>query len=491
MALEQHNGADREKVAAARLQYQKMVEGSPLGEPEKKAIFDWLNDDPRSQDLKELETSMAFFQSSIAGYNSLVADYRAKNKKAIAEDLLSPEDEEENMAWYMSLSIKDKRKYFEKDALDDPARVAVRNAFKKLPHAVRDEKYDEFRRAGFTKKKEIVAQWTAAHNELKARFLALPKEIQLKHREEFRSKGLRGREALLRSLNAVAGGMERGESAEKQELTRRYQKMARTMMEQNLLAPDSYKAYAQEWFLSLSLEEQRYMLFNSELSTRLNERRAARDEFYALPEEVRAPHELMFRNIDLDRRKEFLAGLKGNARASQFSVKYTDNEMERTLAASLESDTTVREKASVFTVVDLLARQRRKSEVEFSATKTETLVASAKRQKRGINEHQEVNIQDLTYKKDQRFSLTRFVKEKLLGRGRENVRLPNVTLRDKEKREVSSLGFAPHVAHVRSELEALLLQRAAHKLPGVDKKRLAQAAAKMELHRDLLHRETA
>lgn len=470
-------------AGAMREQLTRLVWASRvLGDKDKTAILDWLEKDQTSHDPKELQLRIDKFPEAEKSVERQVADYKTQIMEQIQKGVFSEQSAEAYAQWFhKELSYEERMKYLERKNtnLHDPKRKAVLEAYQKLPKAVRAEMKNEFFAADLQERQKLTSEAQKQHAALKAQFLQLPPEMQRKYRTQFKGIGLADRAKLLKSI-AETGGAEKEktpEQAEKQKLNAAYEAKLQQLVKDNLLSVLSKAAY-QKWFAGLSAPEmRRYLAYDSDIDGRMKERKQKRDEFYALPEEIRKPHEIRFKNADLDKRIEILRTLNSSGRKD--AVRYSDEAVKNTLRKTL-NEKTLNQPRVLLTIMREARTLRRRAEIRYGAKKTDAMTRQAQARKNELDQHQVLYLTDLRQHNESRLHWKRLLLSKR-GKGQEAV-LNNVDCLDKQQRSVSAEQFEELVEHHQEqELRARLKNLAVEKLPNIDEQQLNKAVEKEDL----------
>lgn len=350
-----------------RQTYQELVDGSGLNDQEKKACKDWLATG-ESRDPKQLTMRIDHFTKAEQASAKLVDAYAKKIEESVRADLLSGKSKQSYLDWFKGLSFPDKQKYLAKSDLDKPERHAALEAYKRLPSAIREELREKFFGGGLKERQKLMAEATKRHKELKATFLKLPREIQQKYAAQFKESRFDEREKLLAKVGVETknannsknkkNAQAQQEQAEVKRMEAAFESKMRRGVEANLFSVSSMRSY-REWFVGLSLPEKRKALKHSDLDN--PERRKTLKAFLKFSPEARAPHELKFRNVDLDRRKEILAELqaKNPQQSKNTGLKaWFRNTLRRILLSSGSREITQR--METFAVTNEIAERRKR-----------------------------------------------------------------------------------------------------------------------------------
>lgn len=469
----------REKLRAQILQ-------SRLSDREKKEDLNWLTSDPQSFDPKTLHAWLEQLPRSESFREQTLKAYEQKFDRAAFQNLVAKNKKSAYMAWARDLPTGDLMKYFLKDDLDKPERAEVLEQFRRLPSAARKEIGAEFNASGLEERQKLVAAAKKKHEQLKAAFLTLPPEIQKQYRDEFKRRGLGDREKLLKMIGQTKGAEKNGalpEGAERQKLRAKFeQQMIEDGVKQNLFSTLSIEPNL-IWLDSLPLEKQRAVVHGrqSDLYLRMPERMRVRDNFYALPQETRQPHELRFRNFDLDRRKELLRTLKKPERATP----YPDDVLRRTLAITLQT-LELQEQLLIHTLLMTEYTLGRRAAIRTDAMYQEDIAEKTEERGRESDDYQELYLTDLQTHRENRQGLRRRLIDKNKMLANSNALETNTKFLNKERREVSAQEFKNTVVEgQRAELIARLVELASAKLPNADRRAMQRLAEKMDLLVDL------
>jgi hypothetical protein len=258
-------------------------------------------------------------------------------------------------------------------------------------------------------------------------------------------------------------------------------------VKQNLFSPLSISPNL-IWFNSLPTEKQRTVVHKkqSDLYLRMKERKAVRDAFHGLPQETRQPHELMFRNFDLDRRKELLRSLqKPGGKTEGRGVSYPDDVLRRTLAVALQT-LELQEQLLIHTLLMTEYTLGRRAAIRTDAVYQEDIAEKTEERGRSTDDYQELYLTDLQMHRDNRQGLRRRLLDQNKLLANQNALETNTKFLNRERREVSAQEFKNTVvAGQRAELIARLVELASQKLPNADRRAMQKLAEKMDLLVDL------
>lgn len=462
-------------------QYRNLVEKSSiLSEKDKKSMLDFLfTEEDKNPDT--LQKMVEHFPQAEKSVEKQVADYGKQIREAIEQGLFAKKSAKSYEEWFKELSYEERAAYLKgekKTDLHDPKRKEVLRKYKHLPHAVRDELKEKFFNADFQEREKIVDEATKKHEELKAAFLKLPKEVQEKYHRQFKEMGLKERETFLKSLKETkSAGDEK--SPENARLCNMFDIKMHKKIEENLFSPLSEPAW-EKWFVALSIADKRRMLQRSDLDN--PQRVQIRDAFYAVPPEMRKPHELKFRNADLDSRKAILAQLQQPS-AEQGSQEYPENIVRHTLEQEMRSQS-MHHKCLLYTFAKQTGDLRKKAELRYKAKQTGDIAQRAQERGNEVDETGVFYLNDLQHHAEQRHGLKRWlIRKKAQGL---NAVATNMTLLNRRKEKVGADQFKELVvAHLRNEAITSMITAASGKLPRADKTQLRRVAEKLDLTVDL------
>lgn len=465
--------------------FRDRVTGSRLNEEEKRATLTWLATNPEAKNTDNISMRITHLPVAERSSQKIIAEYEKKIAAASAAGLLAKKSAEQYKAWFASLSFADKNKYLAQSDLDKPERKAIFEEYKRLPAAVRHELKDKFFNANLEERRRIVAENSKKHESIKTAFLRMPKDVQGKYRDQFKSLGLADREKLLKAIGVAGVRSEGGktrEQAESEHLMEAFTQKMETLAAQNLFSSLSIPAY-EEWYEALPIEQKRAMLKHSDLDN--PQRAEKRDEFYALPAETRAPFDLKFRNADLDGRKAIIAQITGAKSEKNNNYQlYSETAMRTVLKNTLESPE-LKNSRLIYTIADRSGTLRRRAELRYNAKKTKDLMKNAAGHGNTENGEQMLFMNTIEHHGEARHWWRRFLVGKL-EQG-EMANAPNIKLVDANKQEIGARQFKEEIVeHRKSELMAALISRVSAKLPGADPSKLKSAARMLNLHTDLL-----
>lgn len=467
-------------IQGLREKLRSEIAQSRLSDQEKKEDLHWLTSDPKSSDRKTLQTWLEQLPKSESFREQTLKAYEQKFDRAASQNLVAKNRKNAYMDWARNLPTGELMKYLLKDDLDRPERVEVLETFRRLPAATRKEIEEKFNASGLEERQKLVAAAKKKHEALKAAFLALPKGIQKQYREEFKRRGLGNREKLLK---IIGQGGALPEAVEPQKLRAEFERqMIEDGVKQNLFSPLSIEPNL-IWLNSLPIEKQRTVVHEkqSDLYLRMEERVRVRDEFKALPEGVKRPHELRFRNFDLDRRKELLRQLKKPERATP----YPDDVLRRTLAITLQT-LELQEQLLIHTLLMTEYTLGRRAAIRTDAVYQEDIAEKTEERGRESDDYQELYLTDLQMHRENRQGLRRRLLDRNKTLTNQNALETNTKFLNKERREVSAQEFKNTVvAGQRAELIARLVELASQKLPNADRRAIQKLAEKMDLLVDL------
>lgn len=465
-------------------QYRTLLEGSALNDLDKQRCRNWLKTKPTAEELRvSIEHFLESEESQV-----LVYQYEEKLNKKIEQGLFATKSKKAYLDWFKSLPLFEKRRCCDSSTLDDPRREKFLEMYEHLPTIERQRIKDKFFGGDFEERERLIIPLFQEHQRLKESFLRLPEEIQKKYRDQFKGSTLQDRRQFLQAIAALYPEISReisSETASEKALMEAFEKETLRLVRENLLSPASKIAH-DLWYENLPLHQKRHMLKNSEIHTCLRDRINTRDTFYALPESLRKPHELSFRNSDLDRRKEILNGLqeKTGEKSPQGEEKqaYPEILIQRILSESLE-DSSLTPRRIIFTEISRAQELRKRTELARDAKKTRDIARKTKEMGAKVDEAQIIDLQKLRHHGEDRHRLKKWLSTKQ----RPHALATNMTLLNMKKEAVTADQFKALILHPQQEeLLSALVELASRRLPGVDKNQLRRLGARMDLTLDLL-----
>jgi hypothetical protein len=384
---------NQKKIAdteAALQKYKDAIAKSRIPDADKKQCLAMLDTKPASQhDPKLLEANLKYLPEAERKAEEQRKTYEQALDKAISEGLFSkdPQVKKEYLKWLNSRPFDEREKIINQPLykLDDRKKAA--GEWERIPEAERKIHQAEWDKLGVEERLIKVTALKRRHETLKAEFLKLPAELQKKYKEQFKNKKLDDREALLSAIAkevkpTKTSNKEIAEVKESTKLDKDFEVKTEKMVRDNLLAPDS-KLKHDNWFKSLPLVRKRYMINNSDLDTRMKERKDTLKAFNKTPPEVRAKHDLRFRNADLDRRQAMLLELSGEDDQSKESSKKKEGFIRGMLKKLIfsRSHEDITKKVETFAVTDEIAERRKRFRLSHN-TREES---AAKADKKGLD----------------------------------------------------------------------------------------------------------
>lgn len=489
-------------VEDLRQEYRRLVwESRKLSKQDKVRGLALLDDPEKGRNANILKVLVSHFAEGERNIEDYDRSYERQIDEEIEAFRFAKKSKARYITWFKELPADKKADYIKdkKTDLHNPRRAELMEIFfgkremngVRIPGALRKEFFEEFLNSDLQEREVLIKKLTLEHKRLKGAFLALPEEIQKKYREPFKMIKLDERERLLASLKTLGesdGAGEKNETKERAELKEAFRnQMIEDGVKQNLFSPLSIEPNL-IWFKSLKTAKQRQVVHKkqSDLYLRMEERKAVRDEFYGLQEEVRRPHELAFRNADLDLRKEILLGIRSPKKGAEGkNVSYSDDVLRRTLTLTLQSKE-LQEQLLIHTLLETEYTLGRRAALRTDAVYQEDIAEKTEGAGRKVDDYQELYIVDLQAHRENRQGVRRRLIDKNKMLANQNATETNTKFLNRQRHEVSAREFKNTVVEgQRAELVAHLVDLAAQKLPNADRRAIQHTAEKMDLLIDL------
>ncbi len=490
--------AGGKNVEGVLAKYKQRLAESKIFEVDKRMLLEQLDKKPAHEhNADHLLSNIAYVPKLEEAARKDEKDYGKKadelneKGKPYGLVLVREQSKKEYIEWLGKQPYEERKKILEQPFYKTAERLKLFEDFKRIPEAQRKESIPELNKLGLEEKQKIIEKLAREHEDLKKRFFVLPAEVQSENREKFKDMTLKLRAEFLKKFEKNDGkdvqkdpkesAKEAGEKGLEKELMDGFAADTKKFVDDNLMAPQSKIAH-DDWFDALSLDQKKRMRHGSEVHTRLKERVAVRDQFYALDPKIHATHDLEFRNIDLDKRIALLRRLTGINDAGK-PASYDDKVVEKNLALVLK-DPRVQEKRLMFTMISDAQHLVRRAEIRYQAQKTEDIADKAQEKKSsGTEEHQTLNIERMEHHGEARFGWKRWFKKKLeKGRENEDAMATNLTLENREHVALNALDYKEKIVdHEQGELEARIIELSRARMPRADEKQLQRIAHKMKL----------
>lgn len=493
--------------------YRLLIETSPLPEEKKQVCRDWVKTNPPEQ---ELSYAIAEWHDSVKSHN-LEKQYESFARDFEKKGIIS--NAREWIEWFQKEKIGDKERYVKQlmDSLADPEKTSVQNnslgerykfykILRKLPRTEREKLKNSLGSESFDTSKQKIEAAFEKHQKLKAIFLGLPKEMQAKYKDTFKSMTLDEREKFLKSMAVLSpeamkkGGEKNNEDFEKKEKAEMIRKFDADMEKAlhhweeggekvgNIFSPLSrelYRSWAEAQAQKLSSLQLKELLgknkneFYIKMKDRINARRLwDREVAPKLPKEMRAELDRKFFMADLEKRKAFIAqygspqkGFESRGRA----ISYMPAVLERYIAEAL-AHPSLKQSRLLLSFAQLSFTWRRRAEIMYKTTEdTDTLSKKAEEAGRKVDETHEFNIEQLTHHGEVRHQYLKEVVRPGIGKG-QNAMAPNLRLLNEQKREVSAQEFDKQIkSHQEEEVIAGVINKVSERLPGASRESIKRA----------------
>lgn len=192
------------RLAKLKGQYSERVDASKIGKAAKEICLKWLKEDQNDKGqpitIEDLELMLREFAKSEEASVRLCEHYREKVKDFIERGILAPLTKDglnrldAELKWFADLPFEDreaaidKKRALLKSDIDDQRRIEAAENFDRLPKVFRRKHQKEWDKMSLEERLAFVQKNLNRHEELKTRFLALPPEIQDKHRKIFKAE---------------------------------------------------------------------------------------------------------------------------------------------------------------------------------------------------------------------------------------------------------------------------------------------------------------
>ena len=519
---ESATSSSQQSVTELRRELESKISNSKIrSEADKKNAKNWLENNPKSFDVKELKIAIDLCERVDTVISGMIDQYTKKVQNAVKEGVSSKVHEKEHIEWFRSQSFEKKMEYLKKCDLDDPKRKEATVLFKKLPAEIQSGITKEYNAARFEDRLKIITKANEAaklyalipssirktlvakieksdlqtmqgviinsltpHQKLKAEFLKLDEKIQEKHREKFKEMNLKERAEFLRKVKDTENSGENNEAEQKSAREEKFRNKMMDLINRGLFSHRSFLAY-DLWFKKLGANEQKSNLKNSDIDD--PKRVKVYKEFYELPEKIRTPQrEKQFLNADIEGRSGIINELKGNT-ATMGEIKYPERTVKFALDETLE-DKSLQQKRVLFTMMQKVQRFTRRAEIQDGQLANQVSQGKYTDEERDKKEDDLswIDLTSINEDKSKREQWRKTIVNIESTQGEEKAKIRGTGLYNQSSKMVGAEEFDSQVVnHLKEDLLTGLLRIASERLPGIDQSTLRKQAEKMELNIDL------